>query len=1253
MEKKLFSRNKKFLILIGLFLVFISFLPLTHVSAVETCATDCINCGSEDACDLSAAGCVWVKSCGDDEDDGGSCVEKTACKTNCRKCADQTTCASSEVPAGCTWDMHENCCVENPATCATYCGKCNPDDCDGSAACCVWDEDTHNCSSLFTAACNANCDKCYTSACCAKSSQDCTWDGFICNKAATCATDCIKCVVETDCNARPDDCKWNAHTGKCVEKQSSECEKCHGANVTTWWYCLLCGVQILLVIPVAIALLTLIISAVIIALLTGFIYHFIVAICQWIIHASLLIGITPANPLTPQIVNIGWTFTRDFVDMFFILIAVFIGLATILKLREYEAKKLLPKLIIIAILMNFIPVIVGFIVDMGNIVTYFLISRAADLAGGAELWQMVTGYFGGLWENITDFHQLTFKFITTTLLGAFIYADVLIWFFIFGSWVYFFVALAFLLRIVNLWILMILSPFAFLSYVFPKGRVTEKLFPSALQWDKWWEEFLMWVIWGIPMGLFLYLSNWIMVNTSVVDTAFNRALLESGLTWFENAFIALVGALLAPTIGLILLHKGYKISKEAAPAAARGIINGVGKVVGIATAIGLTAVTAGAGAGVAAGALGKMAAGAAKAETFLGTHGKGILKPIARGTQWLVGKPAKWATRGMEMAAAPTLLKYAAKTRRIDWETRFKGLEPGEIAQMIDLIPVKQHRVSAAGWMKEKGIFDKPGVSKDFRDKMAEEARSLSKDIHYQKSAAGILESVTRGVDEKTILNFEADPADKEKLKDKITGIADEISRDVKIRPQIEAEMTERKIPLTDANMNQYIRDMAAREIWVDGLKAGDVKYIEKKSLQEDIGTRRGTTGWSSAHMSALTNNFKKEVVDDTLNQTGGLHAMFKGRTPEEGAAMFDKLAKKNPRIVNFFAATPTGREWGWEGLKYMTDPLGRPTNSFAAYKDGLKVQELLKGERELSTLYGRHQLIIQEKMRIEELMKSKTLLENAGKTATPEFIRLIGDIHDHQELLAKHELEAEQYRTINVRNVPDKNRLRKWEEIESLMKAPKIKKREPPAGGRASGGRAPGGRAPGGGAPGGGAPGGGAPGGGAPGGGTGVGGMASPRKEIKRTPEERREAGESFLKEHKPIWDRERRQEELNKKMREAGEEMRKKATPGYIAPELREEVRKLDEETARREVEYKRIREELEEGKRERREKRALAKDATKKAEEYYRMGEKRRAAEEERSIREAREAAEKKRDLAAKEKNIEEELRKEREKRRRREK
>ena len=46
----------------------------------------------------------------------------------------------------------------------------------------------------------------------------------------------------------------------------------------------------------------------------------------------------------------------------------------------------------------------------------------------------------------------------------------------------------------------------------------------------------------------------------------------------------------------------------------------------------------------------------------------------------------------------------------------------------------------------------------------------------------------------------------------------------------------------------------------------------------------------------------------------------------------------------------------------------------------------------------------------------------------------------------------------------------------------------------------------------------------------------------------------------------------------------MRKKATPGYIAPELREEVRKLDEETARREAEYKKIREELKEGKRKR---------------------------------------------------------------------
>jgi len=758
-------------------------------------------------------------------------------------------------------------------------------------------------------------------------------------------------------------------------------------------------------IPIRIGFFVLLIPIALTALFAGLLYSIIVAICNWMIYICLRVGITPANPITPQVVTIGWTFTRDFANMFFILILVFIGLATILKLREYEAKKLLPKLIIIALLINFTPVIVGFIVDMGNIVTNFFLSRAANIMNFPTILKMVWDYFSGSLTTIFLWDGRFFEQFVEALgifIGILIYGVVVIIFFLLGSWIYFWVMLTFFLRIVELWILMILCPIAFFSQVLPPSKTVKMLFPSILHWDKWWEEFLQWIIWGIPMGFFLYLSNWVMANTDVIQSKFAvttplpaatttlQTMLETasttvasstgGMLGLETQFISLVTSILAPTVGLVLLYKGYKIAKETAPAAAKAIIEGVKKVGQIAVAAGITAVTMGAGAGATAGLLGKAAAGAQRLEAFAGGEGLKIgerkiklfgkerkipgidIKPITGKWRrrlvkpsYLLTKPLSWATRGMEMAAAPPLLEYAAKTRRVDWGARFKGMEAPEIAQQISLIPIKQHRVSAAGWMQEQGLLDKPGLPEGFKDKMIEEARSLTKDIHYQKSATDVLQTLTRGVDEKVMLNLEVDPAEKEKLKDKIGKIAGEISQDVKMKPEIDAEANKitttreireearsRNLSVEDIKREKAARDMAAREIWVGELKAGDVKNIEKKSLREDIGTRRGMKSWSSAHMSALVNNFKKEVVDAALKETGGLNAMFEGKTAEEGRDILEKLYEENPRIVRSFATTPAGREWNWGGRKFLPkNSKGRPDfGAFEAEMEKKKPEE-------------------------------------------------------------------------------------------------------------------------------------------------------------------------------------------------------------------------------------------------------------------------------------------------------------------------
>ena len=418
-------------------------------------------------------------------------------------------------------------------------------------------------------------------------------------------------------------------------------------------------------IPIRIGFFVLLIPIALTALFAGLLYSIIVAICNWMIYICLRVGITPANPITPPVVTIGWTFTRDFANMFFILILVFIGLATILKLREYEAKKLLPKLIIIALLINFTPVIVGFIVDMGNIVTNFFLSRAANIMNFPTILKMVWDYFSGSLTTIFLWDGRFFEQFVEALgifIGILIYGVVVIIFFLLGSWIYFWVMLTFFLRIVELWILMILCPIAFFSQVLPPSKTVKMLFPSILHWDKWWEEFLQWVIVGIPLGFFIYLSNWMMTHTTLDTTSLTLTPADgwSAIVGTETSFVGLIVSILSPTVGLVMLYKGYKIAKETAPAAARAIIEGVKKVGEIAVAAGITAVTMRDGAGFAAKALGKGAAGAKGMEASMGK-----IPIFGKALKYGVGKPISWATRGVEMAAGPTLERYAMRGEEV------------------------------------------------------------------------------------------------------------------------------------------------------------------------------------------------------------------------------------------------------------------------------------------------------------------------------------------------------------------------------------------------------------------------------------------------------------------------------------------------------------------------------------------------------------------------------------------------------------
>ncbi|GAH84046.1 unnamed protein product, partial [marine sediment metagenome] len=74
-----------------------------------------------------------------------------------------------------------------------------------------------------------------------------------------------------------------------------------------------------------------------------------------------------------DIVKAGWEVTRDFSNMFFILFLVIIAFATILRFEKYGIKQLLPKIILIALLINFSLVICSVIIDFSNVAANFFI----------------------------------------------------------------------------------------------------------------------------------------------------------------------------------------------------------------------------------------------------------------------------------------------------------------------------------------------------------------------------------------------------------------------------------------------------------------------------------------------------------------------------------------------------------------------------------------------------------------------------------------------------------------------------------------------------------------------------------------------------------------------------------------------------------------------------------------------------------------------------------------------------------------
>ncbi len=346
---------------------------------------------------------------------------------------------------------------------------------------------------------------------------------------------------------------------------------------------------------------------------------------------ALLISTAGISYTKSPAVNVGWPIMRDLANMIVVLGFVVIGIATTLRIQEYQAKKTLVPLIIAALLINFSLLITGIFIDATNIATNFFFSkignRAFTLQSLAETFKMVGNIPSDSWTAFLPkiMALMSFNF--------------------FAFFVFIFYALLILTRIVALWILVILSPLAFVCYVFPATKSI---------WQAWWKNFSQWCIIGIPAGLFLYIGS--QMITGIIDTPiptfaptdFLSAETIKTLTGFLSFFLP----------GLFLIV-GFLVSLQFSAMGASAILNAANKYKGVAMAAGL-------------GVLAKTS----------GTVGKqaGKLGNYLQGSGNVIGKGAGWALK--TTAAGANMLGGAAATTQ---KTRSAF---GRLGETIGAIPV-------------------------------------------------------------------------------------------------------------------------------------------------------------------------------------------------------------------------------------------------------------------------------------------------------------------------------------------------------------------------------------------------------------------------------------------------------------------------------------------------------------------------------------------------------------------------------------
>lgn len=252
----------------------------------------------------------------------------------------------------------------------------------------------------------------------------------------------------------------------------------------------------------------------------GWIFFTVASALGWLVSIMIEVMAFVAGYnkfLEVEAVSRGWELVRDVCNNFFIVILMIIAVATILRIPQYQYQQLLPRLLVMAVLINFSKMFAGIMIDFSQILMLTFVGSLQSVEGrniilGAlgltDLFQLHLGG-GGLFSSggiATLARDAGTQIQIWDILVALIFALMVT---VVALVVITIITVILVFRIIMLWFLVILSPLAFLATTFPRGQKYA---------GQWWEEMSKYLVIGPVLVFFLWVS--LSVMSKIADPSY-------------------------------------------------------------------------------------------------------------------------------------------------------------------------------------------------------------------------------------------------------------------------------------------------------------------------------------------------------------------------------------------------------------------------------------------------------------------------------------------------------------------------------------------------------------------------------------------------------------------------------------------------------------------------------------------------------------------------------------------------------------